>query len=95
MRERSGTSGATIRYARDSNLCQPTPRARGAPVSIQCGKVEGAMVQLAKREPTKVYVVLEGDRAIGRVVAPAGEPVLAPGAGTVLLRREPATDAAA
>ena len=53
------------------------------------------MVQLAKREPTKVYVVLEGNRAIGRVVAPAGEPVLAPGAGTVLLRREPAVDAAA
>jgi hypothetical protein len=34
-----------------------------------------------------VYVVLDGDRPIGRVVAPAGEPVLAPGAGTVLLQR--------
>jgi hypothetical protein len=53
------------------------------------------MVQLAKRDPTTVYVVLEGDRAIGRVVAPAGEPVLAPGAGTVLLRREHLGDAAA
>jgi hypothetical protein len=53
------------------------------------------MVQLAKRDSTAVYVVLEGDRAIGRVVAPAGEPVLAPGAGTVLLRRERAADAAA
>ena len=53
------------------------------------------MVQLAKREPTKVYVVLEGDRAIGRVVAPAGEPVLAPGAGTVLVRRNRPADAAA
>ena len=46
------------------------------------------MVQLAKQDPTMVYVVLEGDRPIGRVVAPAGEPVLGPGAGTVLLRRE-------
>jgi hypothetical protein len=53
------------------------------------------MVQLAKRDPTTVYVVLEGDRAIGRVVAPAGEPVLGPGAGTVLLRREQSADAAA
>jgi hypothetical protein len=46
-----------------------------------------AMVQLAKRDPTTVYELLEGNQAIGRVVAPAGEPVLAPGAGTVLLRR--------
>jgi hypothetical protein len=53
------------------------------------------MVQLAKQDPTTVYVVLEGDRAIGRVVAPAGEPVLAPGAGTVLLRREHPANAAA
>ena len=52
------------------------------------------MVQLAKREPTTVYVVLEGDRPIGRVVAPAGEPVLAPGAGTVFLQRELAAGAA-
>jgi len=48
------------------------------------------MVQLAGREPTTVYVVLDGDRPIGRVVAPVGEPVLAPGAGTVLLQRRAA-----
>jgi hypothetical protein len=53
------------------------------------------MVQLARQDPTTVYVVLEGDRTIGRVVAPAGEPVLAPGAGTVLLRREHSADGAA
>ena len=55
------------------------------------------MVQLAERGPTMVYVLLEGDRPIGRVVAPAGEPVLGAGAGTVLLRRETErpTDAAA
>jgi hypothetical protein len=46
-----------------------------------------AMVQLAKQDPTTIYVVLEGNRTIGRVVAPAGEPILAPGAGTVLLSR--------
>jgi hypothetical protein len=45
------------------------------------------MVQLAGRDPMIVYVVLDGNRPIGRVVAPAGEPVLAPGAGTVLLQR--------
>jgi hypothetical protein len=36
-----------------------------------------------------VYVLLEDERPIGQVVAPVGEPVLAWGAGTVLLRREP------
>jgi hypothetical protein len=46
------------------------------------------MVQLALRERT-VYVLLEDERPIGQVVAPVGEPVLAWGAGTVLLRREP------
>ena len=45
------------------------------------------MVQLAKRDPTTIYLVLEGNQTIGRVIAPAGEPVLGPGAGTVLLRR--------
>ena len=45
------------------------------------------MVRLAKRDPMTVYVVLEGGRAIGRVVAPSGEPILGPGAGTVLLQR--------
>jgi len=45
------------------------------------------MVQLAKQDPTTIYVVLEGNRTIGRVVAPDGEPILAPGAGTVLLSR--------
>jgi hypothetical protein len=44
------------------------------------------MVQLC-REDTAVYTVLDGDRPIGRVVAPAGEPMLGPGAGTVLLQR--------
>ena len=44
------------------------------------------MVQLC-RDDTVVYMVLDGDRPIGRVVAPAGEPMLGPGAGTVLLQR--------
>jgi hypothetical protein len=69
-------------------------RAAGRPLQYKCGKDEPAMVQLAKRDPMMVYVVLEDDRAIGRVVAPAGEPVLAAGAGTVLLRREPPAAAA-
>jgi hypothetical protein len=46
------------------------------------------MVQLARREPTTIYLVLEGPGPIGRVEAPAGEPVLAAGAGTVFLRRD-------
>ena len=46
-----------------------------------------AMVQLAERDPMIVYVVLDGDRPVGRVVAPTGEPILALGAGTVLLQR--------
>lgn len=45
------------------------------------------MVQLC-RDDTVVYMVLDGERPIGRVVAPAGEPMLGPGAGTVLLQRE-------
>ena len=70
--------------------------ATGPPVaSINAERARPAMVQLARRDPTMVYVVLEGDRAIGRVEAPAGEPVLAAGAGTVLLRRERPTGAAA
>ena len=47
------------------------------------------MVQLARQDSTVTYVVLEGERQIGRVEAPEGEPVLALGAGTVLLRRGP------
>jgi hypothetical protein len=39
------------------------------------------------RQDTVVYMVLDGERPIGRVVAPAGEPMLGPGAETVLLRR--------
>ena len=35
-----------------------------------------------------VYVVLDNDRPIGRVEAPAGEPELGRGAGTVLLQRD-------
>jgi hypothetical protein len=54
------------------------------------------MVQLC-RQDTMVYMVLEGERPIGRVVAPAGEPILGAGAETVLLRRgpRPARDVAA
>jgi hypothetical protein len=46
------------------------------------------MVQLC-RQDTMVYTVLDGERPIGRVVAPAGEPMLGQGAETVLLRRGP------
>ena len=53
-----------------------------------------AMVQLAKQDPTRVYVVIEGDRPIGRVVAPLGVPILGPGAGTVFLSRCPVGAAA-
>jgi hypothetical protein len=60
---------------------------------INAERVDRAMVQLARRDPMAVYVVLDGERPIGRVVAPAGEPVLAPGASTVLLRRELAAEA--
>lgn len=45
------------------------------------------MVRLARQDSTVVYVVLDDERPIGRVVAPVGEPVLGPGAGTVLLQR--------
>jgi hypothetical protein len=47
------------------------------------------MVQLSKRGQALVYEVLDGDRAIGQVVAPVGQPALGVGAGTVLLRRDP------
>ena len=46
------------------------------------------MVQLC-RQDSVVYMVLDGERPIGRVVAPAGEPMLGPGAETVLLQRGP------
>jgi hypothetical protein len=46
------------------------------------------MVQLSRQACT-VWVMLEDDRPIGEVVAPARAPVLGPGAGTVLLRRNP------
>jgi hypothetical protein len=45
------------------------------------------MVQLAMQDSMMIYVVFEGGRAMGRVLAPTGEPMLGPGAGTVLLRR--------
>jgi hypothetical protein len=45
------------------------------------------MVRLAMQDSMVIYVVLDDERLIGRVVAPVAEPVLAPGAGTVLLRR--------
>jgi hypothetical protein len=47
------------------------------------------------RQDTVVYMVLDGNRPIGRVVAPAGEPMLGPGAETVLLRRGTGTPARA
>ena len=46
------------------------------------------MVQMCRQDMT-VYMVLDGERTIGRVVAPAGKPMLGPGAETVLLRRGP------
>lgn len=46
------------------------------------------MVQRSRQDSTVVYVVLDGERPIGRVVAPAGEPIIGAGAGTVLLRRD-------
>jgi hypothetical protein len=52
------------------------------------------MGQLCRRDAS-VYVVLEGSRSIGRVEAPVGEPILARGAETVLLRRGPDGGAAA
>ncbi|HEX3234772.1 MAG TPA: hypothetical protein VHR41_11290 [Gemmatimonadales bacterium] len=46
------------------------------------------MIQLRKREPVTVYEVLDGaGRPIGEVVQPAGQPIMARGAGTVLLVR--------
>ena len=48
------------------------------------------MVQLASQNPASIYVVLDGERPIGRVVAPAGKPALGRGAETVLLQRAPA-----
>ena len=55
---------------------------------LQTNERTGAeMVRLSGRDPTLVYVVLDNDRPIGRVEAPAGEPELGRGAGTVLLRR--------
>ena len=47
------------------------------------------MVQLSRQDSTTIYVVLDGQRPIGRVVAPAGEPTLGPGAETFLLLRGP------
>jgi hypothetical protein len=45
------------------------------------------MVQLSTQGSTLVYTMLDGERPIGRVVAPLGEPGVGPGAGTVLLQR--------
>jgi hypothetical protein len=50
-------------------------------------KEERKMVQLSRQDSPSVYLVLDGERPIGRVVAPTGEPALGPGAGTVLLQR--------
>ena len=51
------------------------------------------MVQLSRQDWATIYVVLDGERRIGRVVAPAGELALGPGAETVLLQRTPAVAA--
>lgn len=53
------------------------------------------MVQLSRLDAPTVYVVLDGERPIGRVVAPVGEPALGLGAGTVLLQRDAGLVAAA
>jgi hypothetical protein len=45
------------------------------------------MVQLSTQGSTLVYVMLDGERPIGQVVAPVGKPATGPGAGTVLLKR--------
>ena len=57
------------------------------PLQYDAERVERAMVKLARWNPMTVYVVREGERTIGRVVAPVGEPILGPGAETVLLQR--------
>ncbi|HUR96174.1 MAG TPA: hypothetical protein VMY76_16460 [Gemmatimonadales bacterium] len=45
------------------------------------------MVQLSRQDSPVVYLFLDGERPIGQVVAPTGEPALGRGAGTVLLQR--------
>jgi hypothetical protein len=45
------------------------------------------MVQLSTQGSTLVFMMLDGERPIGRVVAPVGEPWVGRGAGTVLLQR--------
>ena len=47
------------------------------------------MVQLSRQDSATIYLVLDGERPIGRVVAPVGEPALGLGAETVLLLRTP------
>ena len=49
---------------------------------------DAAMVMLTEAEPVMVYRVLDGTgRAIGQVIQPRTRPVLAAGAGTILLIR--------
>lgn len=53
------------------------------------------MVQVGRQDTAVVYLVLDGEQPIGQVVAPAGAPVLRPGARTVLLRRGHGLDGSA
>jgi hypothetical protein len=59
----------------------------GSCFSSRPERVDRTMVRLARQDTTAIYVVLDDERPIGQVVAPAGEPLLGPGEGTVLLRR--------
>jgi hypothetical protein len=45
------------------------------------------MLRMARQEKTETYLVLDDGRLVGEVIAPAGEPIPGPAAGTVLLRR--------
>lgn len=52
------------------------------------------MVMLTAAGPVMVYRVLDkAGQAIGEVVQPRSRPILAPGAGTVLLVRDPSAAA--
>lgn len=52
---------------------------------MRCGTM-----QVLRREPLMEYVLRDGGRAIGRVMAPPGGVPSGPGAETVLLLRRPA-----
>jgi hypothetical protein len=52
---------------------------------MRCGTT-----QVLRREPLMEYVLRDGGKAIGRVMAPPGGVPTGPGAETVLLVRRPA-----